>query len=123
MIILIVSTPTVSVDVNATDHVEGQFLDITCTATVSDYVNTADVTVSMIWRRNGTVLTNGSDFTIGAVAKSNNKYTSILRVNSLRYETDNGATYNCTVGITPNTPYIMPRNDSSSAIALTVQSK
>ena len=77
----------------------------------------------MIWRRNGTVLTNGSDFTIGAVAKSNNKYASILRVNSLRYETDNGATYNCTVGITPNNPYIMPGNDNSSAITLTVQSK
>ena len=77
----------------------------------------------MIWRRNGTFLTNGSDFTIGGVARSNNKYTSILRVNSLRYETDNGATYNCTVGINPNNPYIMPGNDSSSAITLTVQSK
>ena len=119
MIILIVSTPTVSVDVNATDHVEGQFLDITCTATVSEYVDT-DVTVSMIWRRNGTVLTNGSDFTIGAVAKSNNKYTSILRVNSLRYETDNGATYNCTASINSN---VLPGNDSSSATTLTVQRK
>ena len=79
----------------------------------------------MTWRRNGTVLTNGSNFIIGAVAKSefNNEYTSILRVNSLRYEADNGATYNCTVGVTPNTPYIMPGNDSSSAITLTVQSK
>ena len=124
MIRLIVPTPTVTVSVNATDHVEGQFLDVTCTATVSEYVNT-DVTVSMTWRRNGTVLTNGSNFIIGAVAKSefNNKYTSILRVNSLRYETDNGATYNCTVGVAPNIPYIMPGNDSSSAITLTVQSK
>ena len=76
-----------------------------------------------MWRRNGTLLTNGSDFTIGAVARSNNKYTSILRVNSLRYETDNGATYNCTASITSNTPYIMPGNDSSSATTLTVQSK
>ena len=124
MIRLIVPTPIVTVSVNVTDHVEGQFLDVTCTATVSEYVNT-DVTVSMTWRRNGTVLTNGSNFIIGAVAKSefNNKYTSILRVNSLRYETDNGATYNCTVGVAPNTPYIMPGNDSSSAITLTVRSK
>ena len=124
MIRLIVPTPTVTVSVNATDHVEGQFLDVTCTATVSEYVNT-DVTVSMTWRRNGTVLTNGSDFIIGAMAKSefNNEYTSILRVNSLRYEADNGAKYNCTVGVAPNTFYIMPGNDSSSAITLTVQSK
>ena len=122
MIILIVPTPTVIVDVNATDHVEGQFLDITCTATVSEYVET-DVTVSMIWRRNGTVLTNGSDFIVGAVAKSNNKYTSILRVNSLRYETDNGATYNCTASITSNDLNVLPGNDSSSATTLTVQSK
>ena len=115
--IIIVSTPNVTIDVNATDHVEGQFLVITCIATVSEYVDT-NVTVDITWRRNGTVLTNGSDFIIGAVAKSNNKYTSILRVNSLRYETDNGATYNCTVGVVSNTPYIMPGNDSSSAITL-----
>ena len=120
--IIIVSTPNVTIDVNATDHVEGQFLVITCIATVSEYVDT-NVTVDITWRRNGTVLTNGSDFTIGAVAKSNNKYTSILQVNSLRYETDNGATYNCTVGVVSNTPYIMPGNDSSSAVTLTVQSK
>ena len=120
--IIIVSTPNVTIDVNATDHVEGQFLDITCIATVSEYVDT-NVTVDITWRRNRTVLTNGSDFIIGAVTKSNNKYTSILRVNSLRYETDNGATYNCTVGVVSNTPYIMPGNDSSSAITLTVQSK
>ena len=120
--IIIVSTPNVTIDVNATDHVEGQFLVITCIATVSEYVDT-NVTVDITWRRNGTVLINGSDFIIGAVAKSNNKYTSILRVNSLRYETDNGATYNCTVGVVSNTPYIMPGNDSSSAITLTVQSK
>ena len=120
--ILVVPTPTVTIDVNATDHVEGQFLDITCSATFSVFVNT-NVTVRMIWRRNGTVLTNGSDFTIGAVAKSNNKYTSILRVNSLRYETDNGATYNCTASITSNELNVLPGNDSSSATTLTVQSK
>ena len=125
MIILIVPTPTVIVDVNATDHVEGQFLDITCTVTVSDYVNTADVTVSIMWRRNGTVLTNGSDFIVGAAAKSefDNNYTSILRVNSLRYETDNGAIYNCTASISPNDVNVIPGNDSSSATTLTVQSK
>ena len=82
-----------------------------------------DVTVSMIWRRNGTVLTNGSDFTIGSVAKSNNKYTSILRVNSLRHGKDNGATYNCTTSITPNTPNVLPGNDSSGVTTLTVKSK
>ena len=32
-----------------------------------------------------------------AVSRSNNKYTGVLRFNSLRDETDNGATYNCTV--------------------------
>ena len=126
MIILIhvVPTPTVSVDVNAADHVEGQFLDITCTAALSEYVDT-DVTVSMIWRRNGTMLTNGSDFTFGAVAKSefDNVYTSILRVRSLRYETDNGASYNCTASISPSDPNVMPGNDNSNATTLIVQSK
>ena len=78
-----------------------------------------------MWRRNGTVLTNGSDFTIGAVTKSefDNEYASILRVNSLRYETDNGATYNCTASITSNDFHVLPGNDSSSATTLTVQSK
>ena len=80
------------------------------------------MTVDITWRRNGTVLTNGSDFTIRAVTKSNNKYTSILRVNSLRYETDNGATYNCTARITSNTPNVLSGNDSSGVTTLTVQS-
>ena len=88
-------------------------------------MNTADITVSIMWRRNGTVLTNGSDFTIGAVTKSefDNEYASILRVNSLRHETDNGATYNCTASITSNDFHVLPGNDSSSATTLTVQSK
>ena len=122
--ILVVPPPTVTIDVNANDHVEGQFLDIICSATFSEYVDT-NVTVHMIWRRNGTVLANGSDFTIGGVTKSefDNEYTSVLRVNILRYKADNGAAYNCTVGITPNNPYIMSGNDNSSAITLTVQSK
>ena len=124
MIRLIVPTPIVTVSVNATNHVEGQFLDVTCRATVSEYVNT-DVTVSMTWRRNGTVLTNGSDFIIGVMAKSefNNEYTSILRVNSLRYEADNGAAYNCSASITSNDLHVLPGNNSSSATTLTVQSK
>ena len=54
---------------------------------------------------------------------TNNKYTGVLCINSLRYECDNGASYNCSVSVTPTTPFIIAANDNSSAVTLTVASK
>ena len=126
-IVFIVPTPSVIVEYNATGHLvngelEGQFLDIMCIADISQYIDTS-VSVTMSWRRNNTVLTNGSDFTISPPVMTNNQYTGVLRINSLRDELDNGASYNCSVSVTPNTPFILAGNDNSSAVTLTVASK
>uniref|UniRef100_A0A1X7UYM6 Soluble interferon alpha/beta receptor OPG204 n=1 Tax=Amphimedon queenslandica TaxID=400682 RepID=A0A1X7UYM6_AMPQE len=120
-----VPTPSVIVEYNATGQLvdgelaEGQFLDIMCIADISQYIDTG-VSVTLTWRRNNTVLTNGSDFTISPPVMTNNQYTGVLRINSLRDELDNGATYNCLVSVTPNTPIIIAGNDNSSAVTLTV---
>ncbi|XP_019862764.1 PREDICTED: uncharacterized protein LOC109591477 [Amphimedon queenslandica] len=90
-----------------------------CIADISQYIDTS-VSVTMSWRRNNTVLTNGSDFTISPPVMTNNQYTGVLRINSLRDELDNGASYNCSVSVTPNTPFIIAGNDNSSAVTLTV---
>ncbi|XP_019851150.1 PREDICTED: mucin-3A-like [Amphimedon queenslandica] len=124
-VILTVPTPSVIVEHNATGHLvdgelaEGQFLDIMCIADISQYIDTS-VSVTMSWRRNNTVLTNGSDFTISPPVMTSNQYTGVLRINSLRDELDNGASYNCSVSVTPNTPFIIAGNDNSSAVTLTV---
>ena len=93
-----------------------------CIADISQYIDTS-VSVTMSWRRDNTVLTNGSDYTISPPVMTNNQYTGVLRINSLRDERDNGASYNCSVSVTPNTPFIIPGNDNSSAVTLTVASK
>ncbi|XP_019858997.1 PREDICTED: uncharacterized protein LOC105314694 [Amphimedon queenslandica] len=124
-VILTLPTPSVIVEYNATGHLvdgelaEGQFLNIICIADISQYIDTS-VSVTMSWRRNNTVLTNGSDFTISPPVMTNNQYTGVLRINSLRDELDNGASYNCSVSVTPNTPFILAGNDNSSAATLTV---
>ena len=126
--LFIVPTPSVIVKYNATGHLvngelaEGQFLDIMCIADIGQYIDTS-ISVTMSWRRNNTVLTNGSDFTISPPVLTNNQYTGVLRINSLRDELDNGASYNCSVSVTPNTPFIIAGNDNSSAVTLTVSSK
>ena len=56
---------------------------------------------------------------------TNNQYTGVLhvRINSLRDERDNGASYNCSVSVIPNSPFIKAENDNSSPVTLTVASK
>ena len=123
----IVPPPSVSVSTDSVDYsqlVGGQFLDIFCTANISQYIDTT-VNVTMTWSRNGTVLTNGSNFIIGPVTNVFNMYTSTLRVRDLRYQTDNGAVYNCSVSVqsSPVSPFITGNDNTSSGIRLTVAGK
>ena len=126
----IVPTPSVVVEYNATGHLvdgelaEGQFLDLMCVADLGQFVDIS-VTVTMTWRRNNIVITNGNEFTItpSVMSGSNSQYTGVLRINSLRDERDNGATYNCSVNVVPNVPFVSQGNDNSSAVTLTVASE
>ena len=103
---------------------EGQFLDLMCVADLGQFVD-IDVTVTMTWMRDNMPLTNGDEFTITPpiMSGSNSQYTGVLRINSLRDERDNGATYNCSVNVVSNIPFVSQGNYNSSAVTLTVASK
>ena len=103
---------------------EGQFLDLMCVADLGQFVDIS-VTVTMTWRRNNIVITNGEEFTITrpVMSGSNSQYTGVLRINSLRDERDNGATYNCSVKVVPNVPFVSQGNDNNSAVTLDVASE
>ena len=95
-----------------------------CIANLGQFVD-INITVTMTWRRNNIVITNGDEFTITPpiMSGSNNQYIGILRINSLRDERDNGATYNCSANVVPNDPFVLQGNGSSSEVTLTVASK
>ena len=126
----IVPTPSVVVEYNVTGHLvdgelaEGQFLDLMCVADLGQFVD-INVTVTMTWMRDNMPLTNGDEFTITPpiMSGSNSQYTGVLRINSLRDERDNGATYNCSVNVVPNVPFVSQGNDINSEVTLTVASK
>ena len=126
----IVPTPSVVVEYNATGHLvdgelaEGQFLDLMCVADLGQFVD-INITVTMTWRRNNIVITNGDEFTITTpiMSGSNSQYTGVLRINSLRDERDNGASYNCSVNVSSNAPSVSKGNGNNSAVTLTVASK
>ena len=103
---------------------EGQFLDLMCVADLGQYVD-IDVTVTMTWMRDNMPLTNGDGFNITApvMSGSNSLYTGVLRINSLRDERDNSASYNCLVNVVPNVPFVSQGSDNSSAVTLTVASE
>ena len=104
---------------------EGQFLDLMCVADLGQFVDIS-VTVTMTWRRNNTVITNSNVlFTITPPVMSgfNNQYTGVLHINSLRDERDNSTSYNCSVKVVPNVPFVSQGGDNSSAVTLTVSSE
>ena len=103
---------------------EGQFLDLMCVADLGQFVD-INITVTMTWRRNNIVITNGDEFTITrpVMSGSNSQYTGVLRINSLRDERDNGATYNCSVNVVSNVPFVLQGSDNNSAVTLTVASE
>ena len=103
---------------------EGQFLDLMCVADLGQFVD-INITVTMTWRRNDIVITNGEEFTITppVMSGSNSQYTGVLRINSLRDERDNGAIYNCSVNVVSNVPFVLQGSDNSSETTLNVASK
>ena len=103
---------------------EGQFLDLICVADLGQLVDIS-VTVTMTWMRDNMILTNGDEFNITppVMSGSNSQYTGVLRINSLRDERDNSASYNCSVKVVPNVPFVSQGGDNNSAVTLTVASE
>ena len=116
----IVPSPNVSVSTDPDPLVDGQFLSLVCIANISLPVDIS-ITVTMNWSRNGTALTNGSDFTISQVTNVSYMYTSTLFVSSLSYSDDNNATYNCSVNVSSTASFITGSNTGSDNVVLSVE--
>ena len=82
------------------------YIDIDCTATISDAIDT-DIDVIAVWTQNGgPPLDNTSAITISPVTMvSSTVYRSRLRINQLMTG-NNGDIFQCTVTVQPLTPYI-----------------
>ena len=121
--ILAVPTPEVVVTTdppNAGTLIEGTYIDLVCTVTINDAVNT-DVDVILEWSRNGgSPLMNSSDYSISLIS---DQYISIIRIEELM-TSNNGANYSCSVSIQPSSlsNYITGTN-GSSGITLSVEGK
>ena len=103
--------------------VEGTYIDLVCTVTINDAVDT-NVNVSMVWSRNGSSpLSNSSDYFISPVSLISDQYIRIIRIEELMM-IDNGATYSCSVSIQPSSlsMYITGSSEYSS-ITLSVEGK
>ena len=84
----------------------GTYIDIDCTATISDAIDTA-IDVVAVWTQDGgPPLDNTSAITISPVIMvSSTVYRSRLRINQLMADNNNDV-FQCTVTIQPLTPYI-----------------
>ena len=84
----------------------GTYIDIDCTATISDAIDTA-IDVVAVWTQDGgPSLDNTSAITISPVTMvSSTVYRSRLRINQLMANNNNDV-FQCTVTIQPLTPYI-----------------
>ena len=103
--------------------VEGTYIDLVCTVTINDAVNT-DVIVSIEWSRNGgSALMNSSDYSISPMSLISDQYISTIRIEELM-TSDNGATFSCSVSIQPSSlsTYITGSNGDGN-ITLSVEGK
>ena len=103
--------------------VEGTYIDLVCTVTINDAVNT-DVNVNIVWSRNGgSPLTNSSDYFISPISLVSDQYISTIRIEELM-TSDNGATYSCSVSTQPFSLYnYITGSNGDSDITLSVEGK
>ena len=101
---------------------EGTYLDIVCTVSISDAINTG-VNVDIYWFHNdGSPVTNNSDYTISSLTMlGSHVYTSTLRIEILNNFRDNGTVYSCTVSVlsSPVSSYIIS-NENNKTLPLIV---
>ena len=124
--ILVVPTPEILVTTDpphVRTLVEGTYIDLVCTVTINDPVDT-NVYVNIEWSRNGSSpLMNSSDYSISPTSLISDQYISTIRIEELM-TSDNGATYSCSVSIQPSSlsNYITGSNGDSD-ITLSVEGK
>ena len=102
--------------------VEGTYIDLVCTVTINEAVDT-DVNVSIEWFRNGgSPLMNSSDYSISPISLISDQYISIIRIEELM-TSDNGTTYSCSVSVQPSLSNYITGTSGSNGITLSLQSK
>ena len=124
--ILVVPTPEVIVTTNPPDVgtlVEGTYIDLVCTVTINDAVNTY-VNVNIEWSHNGgSPLINSSDYSISPISLISDQYISTICIEELM-TSDNGATYSCSVSIQPSSLFVyITGSNRDSGITLNVDGK
>ena len=109
---------------NAGTLVEGTYIDLVCTVTINEAVNT-DVNVNIEWTRNeGSPLMNSSDdYSISPISLISDQYISTIRIEELNLGNDEDI-FSCSVSIQPSSlsNYITATNGDSD-ITLSVEGK
>ena len=103
--------------------VEGTYIDLVCTVTINDAVNT-DVNVNIEWSRNGgSTLMNSSDYSISPISLISDEYIRTIRIEELM-NSDDRAAYSCSVDVQPSSlsVYITGTNGYNN-ITLSVEGK
>ena len=126
--ILVVPTPEVVVTTdppNPGTLVEGTYIDLVCTVTINEAVDT-DVNVSIEWSRNGgsALMNSSNEYSISPISLVSDQYISIIRIEELIMTSGNGDTYSCSVSIQPSSlsNYITGSNGDRD-ITLSVEGK
>ena len=103
--------------------VEGTYIDLVCTVTISDAVDT-DVNINMEWSRNGgsPLMNSSADYSISPISLVSHQYISTIRIEELM-TSDNGATFSCSVSIQPSLSNYITATNGSSGITLSVEGK
>ena len=102
--------------------VEGTYIDLACTVTINDAVDT-NVNVRIEWFRiGGSPLMNSSDYSISPTSLMSDQYISTIHIEELM-AFDNGATFSCSVSIQPSLSNYITGSNGSSGITLSVESK
>ena len=108
---------------NAGTLVEGTYIDLVCTVTINEAVNT-EVNVSIEWFRNGgSPLMNSSAHSISPISLISDQYISTIRIEELNLGNEEDI-FSCSVSIQPSSlsNYITGTNGNSD-ITLSVEGK
>ncbi len=90
-----------------------------CNSTINEGVDT-DISVSVVWSKNGTTVANGSEYTISNVELVSGYYISTIRIEQLQV-TDNNTMFTCTVTAIPTISTFITQNNGNDGITLSVQ--
>ena len=97
---------------------QGTELVITCNVTVDSAVDT-EFYVSISWSSDPTEVMDGSFLTFSGTSGSGLEYDSTVTISPVN--TTNSVNYTCTASINPHTAYIIPSNEGSASVDITVE--